>query len=345
MIGPQDVGEPVDVGHRISARCEGREQTSESRAAELAEITTCSPGYVDRAQKQKADHAAFYHRRVAISEDECDPGVAQVRPPRLLPDADSATSERANRWWWDHDADNYHAEHGEFLGTYVAGGDFVWCPEGVREEEAHLLGPVDGRDILEIGCGSAPCARWLTAHGARAVGIDLSRRMLGIGLAAMADDDTPTPLVQATAESLPFADESFDAACSAFGAVPFVADTARVMAEVARVLRPGGRWVFAVNHPMRWMFPDDPGPDGLTVAIPYFNRTPYTEIDDDGEVTYVEHHRTIGDRVREIRSAGMILDDIVEPEWPEGFDQIWGQWSPLRGQFFPGTAIFCCHKP
>ena len=32
------------------------------------------------------------------------------------------------------------------------------------------------------------------------------------------------------------------------------------MREVARVLRPGGRWVFAVNHPMRWIFPDDPGP-------------------------------------------------------------------------------------
>ena len=58
---------------------------------------------------------------------------------------------------------------------------------------------------------------------------------------------------------------SFDLACSAFGAVPFVAEPERVMREVARVLRPGGRWVFAVNHPMRWMFSDDPGPDGLTV--------------------------------------------------------------------------------
>ena len=101
------------------------------------------------------------------------------------------------------------------------------------------------------------------------------------------------PLVQATAEHLPFADESFDLACSAFGAVPFVADSAGVMAEIARVLRPGGRWVFAVNHPMRWMFPDDPGPAGLTVAIPYFNRTPYAERDADGEITYVEHHRTM----------------------------------------------------
>ncbi|MEO9330040.1 class I SAM-dependent methyltransferase [Gordonia aurantiaca] len=270
---------------------------------------------------------------------------APVRPPRLLGDVDSATSDRASRWWWDHDAHAYHEEHGEFLGTYTGGGDFVWCPEGVREVEAGLLGDIEGRVVLEVGCGSAPCARWLTAHGAHAVGIDISRRMLGIGLDAMAADEVRTPLIQATAEALPFADGSFDIACSAFGAIPFVADSAGVMAEVARVLKPGGRWVFAVNHPMRWMFPDDPGPAGLTVTIPYFNRTPYTETDDDGTITYVEHHRTIGDRVRELRAAGFILDDIVEPEWPDDHDREWGQWSPFRGKYFPGTAIFCSHKP
>lgn len=267
------------------------------------------------------------------------------RPPRQLTDVGSETSETANRNWWDHDADDYHDTHGDFLGEQTAGGDFVWCPEGLREEQARLLGDLTDKTVLEIGCGSAPCARWLTSHGATAVGLDLSRRMLAHGIAAMADDRTPTTLVQAGAEHLPFAGESFDIACSSFGAIPFVADSARVMAEVARVLKPGGRWVFSVNHPMRWMFLDDPGPSGLTVSIPYFNRTPYTEYDDAGALTYVEHHRTIGDRVREIRAAGLILDDIVEPEWPEGFEREWGQWSPLRGYYFPGTAIFCCVKP
>ncbi len=267
------------------------------------------------------------------------------RPPRVLGPVDSATSDVANRGWWDSDAQDYHAEHGAYLGVDRPGGDFVWCPENLREADAGLLGDVAGKHALEIGCGSAPCSRWLAAHGAHPVGLDLSHGMLAHGLAAMAGDDRRVPLVQATAEHLPFADESFDLACSAFGAVPFVADSARVMAEVSRVLRPGGRWVFAVNHPMRWMFPDDPGPAGLTVSIPYFNRTPYTERDETGAITYVEHHRTMGDRVREIRAAGLLLDDVVEPEWPEGFDQEWGQWSPLRGAYFPGTAIFCCRKP
>ncbi len=152
-------------------------------------------------------------------------------------------------------------------------------------------------------------------------------------------------LVQADAERLPFADGAFDLACSAFGAVPFVADSGRVMAEVARVLRPGGRWVFAVTHPLRWVFPDDPGPDGLLAQIPYFDRTPYVEVDAAGAATYVEHHRTLGDRIREIVAAGLVLTDLVEPEWPDDLHQEWGQWSPLRGRIVPGTAIYVCDKP
>ena len=81
---------------------------------------------------------------------------------------------------------------------------------------------------------------------------------------------------------LPFADESFDLACSAFGAVQFVADSAAVMREVARVLRPGGRWVFAVSHPVRWSLPDDPGEGGLVVRYSYFDRRPYVEQDEEG---------------------------------------------------------------
>ncbi|HEY5855393.1 MAG TPA: class I SAM-dependent methyltransferase [Aldersonia sp.] len=258
---------------------------------------------------------------------------------------DSRVSAQASRRWWDGDATDYHRAHAEFLGVDSPGGEFVWCPEGLHEGDVHLLGDVRGRRVLEVGCGSAPCARWLGGQGAEVVGLDLSMGMLSRGVAAMRRGGPQVPLVQADAECLPFADASFDLACSAFGAVPFVADSARVMREVARVLRPGGRWVFAVNHPMRWVFLDDPGERGLVATLSYFDRTPYVEYDDDGVPSYVEHHRTLGDRVREIVEAGLVLVDLIEPQWPEGFDREWGQWSPLRGELFPGTAIFVCQKP
>jgi SAM-dependent methyltransferase len=245
---------------------------------------------------------------------------------------------RANRSWWDGDADAYQAEHGAFLGD----ADFVWCPEGLREADAGLLGNVTERRVLEVGAGAAHCSRWLAAAGARPVAFDLSAGQLRHARRLAAATELTVPLVQADACRLPFADASFDLACSAFGAVPFVVDSALLMREVARVLRPGGRWVFSVTHPMRWVFLDDGGPAGLTVVQPYFDRSPYVERSEDGTVTYAEQHRTLGDRVAEITAAGFRLSHLVEPEWPEDETRTWGQWTPLRGRLFPGTAIYVC---
>jgi SAM-dependent methyltransferase len=254
--------------------------------------------------------------------------------------AAAAESARAARGWWDQQSTGYYAEHGAFLGD----ADFVWGPEGLREGEAGLLGDVTGRRVLEIGCGAAQCSRWLREHGADPVATDISAGQLAQGRRLDRKTGVAVPLVQADAQRLPFADSSFDLACSAYGGVPFVADSARVMREVARILRPGGRWVFSTTHPVRWCFRDDPGPAGLVVEASYFDRRAYVEQDDDGTATYVEHHRTIGDRVREIVAAGLELIDIVEPEWPDGHDVAWAQWSPLRGRLIPGTAVFLTRK-
>jgi SAM-dependent methyltransferase len=270
-------------------------------------------------------------------------------------EVDQSEAVRASRAWWDAEADDYQAEHGDFLGSESPAGDFVWCPEGLREAEAQLLGPtagLEGRRILEVGAGAAQCARWLASVGAHPLALDLSaeqlrhaREQAAAGQAVPLAASGAVPLVQADATLLPFADACLDLACSAFGAVPFVADSAALHREVARVLRPGGRWVFSVNHPMRWCFRDDPGPDGLVVERSYFDRSAYLELGDGGRPTYVESHRTMGDRIRELVGAGFEVLDVIEPEWPEGHVREWGQWSPLRGRLFPGTAIFVARLP
>ncbi len=280
---------------------------------------------------------------------EADPDTGPDADPDTGPDAGPETGPgsqfagfapigpiatvQANRSWWDREARAYRSQHETDLG-----GRLIWGPEGLDETDAGLLGDpagLPGLTVLEVGAGAGDGARWLCQQGVHAAASDLS-----IGMLRQADGSLPG--VQADARRLPFASACFDVAFTAYGALPFVADPERVHREIARVLRPGGRWVFALSHPIRWAFPDDPGPGGLTATRSYFDRTPYQETGRDGAPVYAEHHRTLGDQVRMLISAGFVIEDLVEPEWPEGLQRVWGGWSPARGRLIPGTAIFCC---
>lgn len=250
---------------------------------------------------------------------------------------DEAESRHANGPDWDRYADEYQATHGEFLGDV----GFVWGPEGLTEADAGVLHDVSGRDVLEVGSGAGQCSRWVRAQGGHPVGLDLSLRQLQHSRRIDEATGVAVPSVAATATDLPFADASFDVVFSSFGALQFVADIDRCIAETARVLRPGGRFAFSVTHPTRWMFPDDPGEPGLTASQSYWDRTPYVEVDDEtGVVAYVEHHRTLSDWVALLAGHGFVITDLREPEWPEGHDRVWGGWSGTRGRLTPGTAIF-----
>ena len=261
--------------------------------------------------------------------------MSAVRPERRP--VDESESLRANRAEWDGYADEYQATHGEFLGD----AGFLWGPEGVREDSVRALGDVSGRDVLELGSGAGQCSRWVLAHRGRPVGLDVSMRQLQHSRRIDDACGSRVPVMCAGAADLPFRDDSFDIVFSAFGALQFIAEADPLIAGIARILRPGGRLAFSVTHPTRWMFPDDPGEEGLTATQSYWDRTPYVEIDDtSGETRYVEHHRTLGDWVRALAAARFSLVDLVEPEWPADHDRIWGGWSRTRGLLTPGTAIF-----
>jgi SAM-dependent methyltransferase len=195
--------------------------------------------------------------------------------------------------------------------------------------------------VLEVGSGAGQCSRWVRGQGGRGYGLDLSHRQLQHSQRIDQDTGVPVPSVLGTATQLPFADDSFDIVFSSFGALQFVSDIADAVAETARVLRPGGRFAFSITHPTRWMFPDDPGEAGLVASQSYWDRTPYVEVDAaTGVVAYVEHHRTLGDWVGLLAGAGFVITRLLEPEWPEGHERVWGGWSGTRGRFTPGTAIF-----
>jgi SAM-dependent methyltransferase len=243
--------------------------------------------------------------------------------------------------WWDAEARAYQAEHGRDLGD----ADLLWCPEGVRESDARLLGDVSGRRVLEVGCGAAQGARWTMAEGAFAVGLDSARGMLAVGAELNRRTGVAVPLILGDGRALPFADGTFDVAFTAFGVLAFVPDLAAVHREVARVLRPGGRWVFAAVHPMRWCFPDDPAVDrsALTVVRSYFDPTPYAEREG-GRLVYAEYPHTVAEHVNSLVGAGFGVERVWEPEPVAGAALRWGAWSPERGGWIPGSLIVVAQR-
>ncbi len=252
-------------------------------------------------------------------------------------------SVRAGRSWWDSEAELYYQEHGADLGD----AELTWGPEGWTERELGLLGDLQGRDVLEVGAGAAQGGRWCAAQGARVVSTDLSSGMLRVAQRIDEGHAGPAPVAYAQCDGarLPFADACVDLVVTAHGVLAFVPDADAVLREWARVVRPGGRVVFSLPHPFRWVFPDAPGPDGLVARYPYATDEAYVEETEDGAATYTEHHRTVGDLVRAVHGAGLVLVDLVEPGWPPGLAREWGGWGPVRGRVVPGTAILVAHRP
>src|SRR4051794_38820361 len=112
----------------------------------------CAEGGVSRTYR-----AAAYVRGSPADRlsDVTDPPTDGPPPVTRRP-VGQPESARAQRSWWDAEAAGYLAEHGAFLGT----AGFVWGPEGLTEDDAHLLGEVAGRRVLEVGAGAGQCSRW-----------------------------------------------------------------------------------------------------------------------------------------------------------------------------------------
>jgi SAM-dependent methyltransferase len=120
-------------------------------------------------------------------------------------------------------------------------GRYAWRVESAAVLAA--LGPVAGHRIVEVGCGTGRLAALLADRGATVVGVDVDAAMLAVAATRAAGR-----LVRADAGRLPLPDATADAAV-AVATLEFTTDPARVLAEMARVTRPGGRLVVAVLNP------------------------------------------------------------------------------------------------
>ena len=114
-------------------------------------------------------------------------------------------------------------------------------------EVGTALGPVSGKAVLDLGCGTGRHAVRLAAAGARVTGCDFSEGMLARARTKPGSEAVEW-LVHDLAHPLPFEDGRFDVVLSAL-VLDHVRDVDAFFREAGRVCRRGGRVVFTVMHP------------------------------------------------------------------------------------------------
>lgn len=114
-------------------------------------------------------------------------------------------------------------------------------------DRLHETGEHAGRRVLDVGAGNGYVLSRYRRAGAEVVGVDLTAAAVGLCVRRFALEGLHGAFLQASAEKLPFRDQSFDCVCS-MGVIHHTPDPAAAVLEIHRVLRPGGRLILMVYH-------------------------------------------------------------------------------------------------
>lgn len=178
------------------------------------------------------------------------------------------------------------------------------------EADLRLLGPVEGRRVLDLGCGIGHNAVLLAQQGAKVIGVDPDARHLAVARERADAAEVRVELHQSALADLPFLrSDSVDAALSVM-TLATADDLARVFRQVHRVLKPEAPLVASFPHPAFSMFDPD-GEDPTRAVRPYDQSEPVRW--EDGGVTVADHPRTISELFTTLHRASFSIDQLLEP--------------------------------
>lgn len=205
-----------------------------------------------------------------------------------------------NRRAYDQIAEEYHEKRTDPARN--AWNEFLEVPTMER-----LLKPlVRQKRVLDLGCGTGLLSDKIYRWGADVFGVDPSPRMI-----EKAESLGHRVSFQVgSAENLPYAAATFDVVASSL-VLHYIEDLSLPFGEVARVLKPGGRFVFTMHHPFQECFRKENLLSCEQVVLqPYFHRDPYYWKICGAEV--VSYHHTFEEIFRTLAQAGFAIEELVE---------------------------------
>jgi len=220
------------------------------------------------------------------------------------------TAERGDDLW--------EAQAGWWQEGFTKGADPEYTEQILPLAAEWLAG---ARSLLDVGTGEGQIARLASEGGTtRVIGVDPTLAQIG----EAAKRGGGPAYARGEASSLPFPDASFDAvvACLVFEHIPAV-DAA--IDEVARVLQPGGRFLFMLNHPLLqtpssgWIDDQvlDPPEQYWRIGAYLVEDTTIEEVEKDVFIPFI--HRPLSRYVNALAAAGLVLRRMLEPAPPAGF--------------------------
>ena len=162
-------------------------------------------------------------------------------------------TENRQREYWDHRL------HDQEMSA-ASPGSTAWYADlaAYRYEKLDYLfrlvdfGDYRNKDVLEVGCGVGLDLALFARAGARATGIDLSSRAVELARTYLIAEGLDAPVLMMNGEQMAFKGEKFDVVY-AHGCLPYAENPSRVVAEIARVLRPGGIAILMFYHRRSWL--------------------------------------------------------------------------------------------
>jgi SAM-dependent methyltransferase len=195
-----------------------------------------------------------------------------------------------------------------------------------------LAGDVAGRRILDAGCGSGPLLAELRERGAEVTGFDASAKMVGLARQRLGADAALD--VADLGAPLAYPDGAFDDVIAAL-VLHYLEDWSAPLAELRRVLRPGGRLIMAVNHPLLHKL--------IRPESDYFATSKWDDeyVFNDQKVVLTFWHRSPHEMTDVFAAAGFRTAVISEPPFaPEARELFPGELEKFPSGAFLGFLFF-----
>ncbi len=213
--------------------------------------------------------------------------------------------------------------------------------------ERTLLGPVKGKTLLHLLCGEGEDTLSWAALGARVTGVDLADRRIALARGHAARLGLPASFVAADATRLPLRRASFDLAYTSRGALVWLPDLSRWAREVARVLKPGGRFLICDEHPFLYCLVQR-GRGAPVAGWNYFDQRPrawrgWWFLKRSGRDTIkAETDWKLSDALNALTGAGLVL--VTARELPEAAAMDFRMPQGRHG-WLPQTLVTLWEKP